>query len=59
MTGKTGAPNDILSMGLGADPAFGQGGGCKNNGTQTFAVAIANISDYVMPQNKLDLLQLA
>ena len=31
----------------GADPAFGQGGGCKNNGTQTFAVAIANISDHV------------
>ena len=31
----------------GADPAFGQGGGCKNNGTQTFAAAIANISDHV------------
>ena len=30
----------------GADPAFGQGGGCKN-GTPTFATAIANISDYV------------
>ena len=31
----------------GADPAFGQEGGCKNNGTPTFAAAIANISDHV------------
>ena len=31
----------------GADPAFGQGGGCKNNGAPTFAAAIANVSDHV------------
>ena len=31
----------------GADPAFGQGGGCKNNGTPTFAAAIAKVSDHV------------
>ena len=31
----------------GADPAFGQGGGCKNNVAPTFAAAIANVSDHV------------
>ena len=31
----------------GADPAFGQGGGCNNNGTPTFAAAIGNICDHV------------
>ena len=36
-----------LYLYAGADPAFGQGGGCKNNGTPTFAAAIANVSDHV------------
>ena len=31
----------------GADPAFGQGEGSKNNETPTFAAAIANVSDHV------------
>ena len=37
----------MLRGAAGADPAFGQGGGCKNNGTPTFAAAIGNISDHV------------
>ena len=42
-----GRPCCINTVPTGADPAFGQGEGCKNNRTQTLAAEIANISDHV------------